>query len=97
MQFYRFSISWSRIFPTGDRTTLNKDGVLYYHRLMDGLLDNGIEPMVTMYHWDMPQALTKFGGFTNGLIIEYFVAYADFLFSNFGNKVGNCYRVALAY
>lgn len=89
MKFYRFSISWSRIFPNGDRTSLNKNGVLYYDRLIDRLIDNGIEPMVTMYHWDMPQALVQFGGFTNALIIEYFEAYADFLFRNYGNKVGN--------
>ncbi|XP_063699533.1 myrosinase 1-like [Culicoides brevitarsis] len=85
--FYRFSISWARIMPNGSVASLNADGIDYYHRLIDALKEKGIEPLVTMYHWDLPLTLQEFGGFLNRSIADYFESYADFLFKEYGYKV----------
>lgn len=84
---YRFSISWTRILPSGDISSRNQAGIDYYHRLIDRLIANNIKPMITMFHWDLPQSLQDLGGWSNPLIIDYFVQYADFLFSEYGKKV----------
>lgn len=73
--------------PTGEPSSLNQAGLDYYHRLIDALLENGIEPSVTMYHWDLPQAVQDLGGFLNPMLADYFVDYADVLFREFGSKV----------
>uniref|UniRef100_A0A8C5TJ02 Lactase n=1 Tax=Malurus cyaneus samueli TaxID=2593467 RepID=A0A8C5TJ02_9PASS len=86
-QLYKFSVSWSRIFPAGTNETINSKGVDYYSRLIDQLLDSNIEPMVTLFHWDLPQALQALGGWQNESIIDAFVSYADFCFSTFGDRV----------
>ncbi|CRL03447.1 CLUMA_CG016473, isoform A [Clunio marinus] len=85
LQFYRFSISWTRILPNG--SAINQNGIDYYNKVIDECLANGIEPVVTMFHWDLPQWLQDLGGLPNEIFIDYFVAYADVLFKNFGHKV----------
>ncbi|XP_039242243.1 lactase-phlorizin hydrolase [Pipra filicauda] len=86
-QLYKFSVSWPRIFPAGTNETINSKGVDYYNQLIDQLLDSHIEPMVTLFHWDLPQALQALGGWQNDSVIDAFVSYADFCFSTFGDRV----------
>ncbi|XP_075861608.1 lactase/phlorizin hydrolase [Microcebus murinus] len=87
VQAYRFSLSWSRIFPTGRNSSINSHGVDYYNRLIDGLVASNITPMVTLFHWDLPQALQDIGGWDNPSLIELFDSYADFCFQTFGDRV----------
>lgn len=84
---YRFSFSWPRLFPNGRNSSINKAGVDYYNRLIDGLLGSNISPMVTLYHWDLPQALQDIGGWENPAMIDLFNSYADFCFQTFGDRV----------
>ncbi|KAJ4933702.1 hypothetical protein JOQ06_030526 [Pogonophryne albipinna] len=84
---YQFSISWARIFPSGHRGSQSEKGALYYDKLINALIDSGIQPVVTLYHWDLPQALQDCGGWTNASIVEAFKDYADFCFSRFGDRV----------
>ncbi|NWX39572.1 LPH hydrolase, partial [Steatornis caripensis] len=86
-QLYKFSVSWPRIFPAGTNKAINSKGVDYYNQLINQLLDSNIEPMVTLFHWDLPQALQVLGGWQNDSIIDAFVNYADFCFSAFGDRV----------
>ncbi|XP_041976142.1 myrosinase 1-like [Aricia agestis] len=87
LHFYRFSISWSRILPTGFSNRINRAGVRYYSDLIDALLAEGVEPVVTMYHWDLPQPLQDLGGWTNPLIVDWFEDYARVLFAEFADRV----------
>lgn len=83
---YRFSISWPRIFPDG-AGEVNEKGLNYYHCLVDKLLENGIEPFCTLYHWDLPQALQDLGGWKNRETIDAFVRYAERMFREFKGKI----------
>lgn len=83
---YRFSISWSRILPTG-YGDINYPGISHYSNLIDKLLEAGIEPLVTLYHWDLPQGLEDQGGLLNPKLEEFFEYYADVCFRYFGNRV----------
>ena len=84
---YRFSISWSRIMPAG-RGALNEEGIAFYSQLIDCLLENGIEPWVTLYHWDLPLALHKEAdGLLNPNFPTFFGDYADVCFGRFGDRV----------
>ncbi|XP_043502945.1 myrosinase 1-like [Polistes fuscatus] len=85
--FYRFSLSWTRILPNSFENVINEDGLNYYRNLIDELLANGITPYVTIFHWDLPEDLQKLGGWTNEIIIDYFVNYARIVFKEFGEKV----------
>ncbi len=83
---YRFSISWSRIFPEGTGT-VNPEGVDFYHRIIDQCLSLGVVPWITLYHWDLPQALENKGGWKNRDVVDWFVDYADFCTQEYGHKV----------
>jgi beta-glucosidase len=86
---YRFSIAWPRIFPEGSGVP-NEEGLQFYDQLIDGLLAAGIEPWVTLYHWDLPLALDKrYGGWLSPHIIADFTAYADCCFNRYGDRVKN--------
>ncbi|XP_023632558.1 beta-glucosidase 32 [Capsella rubella] len=89
MDSFRFSISWSRILPSGKLNDgVNSEGVQFYKNLIDELIKNGIEPFVTIYHWDIPQALyDEYGGFLSPRIIDDFRNFARVCFENFGDKV----------
>ena len=83
---YRFSISWSRILPTGTGA-INQPGLDLYQRLVDALLDAGVQPLVNLFHWDLPQALQDRGGFANPEVAGWFSDYAALLASNLGDRV----------
>jgi len=89
MDAYRFSISWSRILPKGTlEGGINYKGINYYKNLINKLKENGIEPYVTIFHWDTPQALEdKYGGFLNPRIIKDYTDFAKVCFDHFGDKV----------
>ena len=83
---YRFSISWSRILPQGTGP-INHKGVDFYNRIIDFCLELGIEPWITIYHWDLPEVLQKKGGWTNREVIHWFGYYVDCCIKLFGDRV----------
>ena len=85
---FRFSLSWSRIFPKGTGE-INPLGVQYYHNVIDECLALGIEPWVTIFHWDTPQVLEEQGGWTNRKMADWFSEYAEFVSKEYGGKVKN--------
>lgn len=86
LQAYRFSIAWSRILPAGTGT-VNQKGLDFYRALVDALLEAGITPFATLYHWDLPLALHHRGGWMNGDIQHWFAEYADVLGRALGDRV----------
>lgn len=85
---FRFSISWPRIFPNGIGA-INQKGIDFYHKVIDTCLESGITPWVTLYHWDLPQALQNKGGWVNRDVINWFSEYATTCTKIYGDKVKN--------
>jgi len=83
---FRFSISWPRILPEG-RGRINEKGIDYYNCLIDFCLEQQIEPWITLYHWDLPQALEQQGGWTNRDVIHWFSDYAELCMKKFSDRV----------
>lgn len=83
---YRFSVAWPRVLPMG-RGAANEAGLAFYDRLVDGLLEAGIEPWICLYHWDLPQALQELGGWTNRDIVGWFSDYARLVAGRLGDRV----------
>ena len=86
LQGYRFSFAWPRMFPNGDGVREER-GFDFYDRLIDGLLAAGIEPLATLYHWDLPQALQDKGGWVNRDIVNHFADYSTAVVERFGDRV----------
>lgn len=87
LKAYRFSIAWTRIYPNG-RNEVNEEGLKFYENLIDELIANNIQPIITLYHWDLPQHLQDlYGGWESREIIHDFNEYCVTLFKRFGNKV----------
>ncbi|GLT36956.1 hypothetical protein SLA2020_113010 [Shorea laevis] len=86
---FRFSISWSRLLPRGKLSGgLNQEGIDFYNNLINDLLSNGLQPFVTIFHWDLPQALEDgYGGFLSPHIVDDFRDFAELCFKEFGDRV----------
>jgi 6-phospho-beta-glucosidase len=85
---FRFSIAWTRIFPNGDDASPNEEGLRYYDHVIDELLKYGIEPLVTISHFDMPLALlNNYGGWRNRKLVQLYETYARTLFERYKDKV----------
>jgi beta-glucosidase len=83
---FRFSVAWSRVLPAGTGT-VNQAGLDYYDRLVDGCLERGIQPWLTLYHWDLPLALQQRGGWTNRDVVGWFTDYTDLVARRLGDRV----------
>ena len=86
LKAYRFSVSWARILPEGIGRIEGR-GLAYYDKLVDTLLENGIEPYMTLYHWDLPYELHKKGGWLNPASSEWFYEYAKVIAEHFSDRV----------
>ncbi|GGB45577.1 beta-glucosidase [Roseibium aquae] len=83
---YRFSISWARVLPEG-RGPVNDAGLDFYDRLVDGMLERGIKPAVTLYHWEMPSALEDQGGWRNRDVANWFADYTELAMDRLGDRI----------
>jgi beta-glucosidase len=86
LRSYRFSIAWPRVMPDG-RGRVNAEGLAFYHRLVELLLDNDITPCATLFHWDLPQGLEDIGGFRNRDTVSWFADYAALMARELGDRV----------
>ena len=86
LKTFRFSIAWSRIFPTGTGVP-NPQGLDFYHHMIDALLESGIQPFCTLYHWDLPQTLQDRGGWENRDTAKFFADYAGYTAGKLSDKV----------
>lgn len=89
---YRFSFSWPRLFPSGVGL-MEKRGFDFYDRLIDELLDKGIAPWATLYHWDLPETLSQEGGWTNREVVKHFGEYAHAVGEHFGDRIKNFFPI----
>ncbi|XP_045539978.1 myrosinase 1-like [Papilio machaon] len=87
VDYYRFSISWPRVLPSGFPHEQNEHGFQYYDNLIDELLNYNITPMITLYHFDLPQKLQDLGGWVNPLSSDWFEDYARVVFNKYAHKV----------
>ncbi|MEI8081088.1 MAG: family 1 glycosylhydrolase, partial [Actinomycetes bacterium] len=85
---YRFSISWPRVLPSGIGQ-VNQAGLDHYRRVVDSCLENGVEPWLTLYHWDLPQALEDKGGWTNRDVVKWFSEYVSVVVDALSDRVTN--------
>ena len=85
---YRFSFAWPRIMPTG-QGALNQAGLDFYDRLIDGMLERGLKPFATAYHWDLPSALADQGGWMNASIADRFADYCSVLGEKYGDRLAS--------
>lgn len=83
---YRFSIAWPRLLPQG-RGSVNERGLDFYSRLVDGMLERGLQPWATLYHWDLPQALQDKGGWANRATVDAFLEYTELVVRRLGDRV----------
>lgn len=84
---YRFSTSWARVMPDG--RTFNPEGLDFYDRLVDGMLERGLRPFVTLYHWDLPAALADLGGWRNRDVADWFADYARSVHARLGDRLAS--------
>ena len=90
---YRFSLAWPRIFPNGDGK-VNEEGAGFYDKLIDSLLEAGIQPWITLFHWDLPSSLQeRFGGWQSRETVKRFADYAAFCAERFGDRVKNWFTI----
>jgi beta-glucosidase len=85
---HRFSVSWSRLLPEGTGA-INQNGIDFYNRVIDHSLAAGIQPWITLYHWDLPQALQNKGGWTNRDVVQWFCYFVEQCILHFGDRVKN--------
>jgi len=83
---YRFSTSWARVLPEG-RGAVNQDGLDFYDRLVDGLLERGVKPAATLYHWELPSPLADLGGWRNRDIANWFADFTEVIMARIGDRV----------
>ncbi len=88
MDVFRFSTAWSRVLPNGTGQ-VNQKGLDFYHRVIDSCLEQGVQPWLTLYHWDLPQALEDKGGWQNRDITGWFEEYVNLMTKTYGDKVKN--------
>jgi len=93
LKAYRFSISWPRVMPTGEGQ-VNELGLAFYDNLIDELLKNGIEPWITLFHWDLPQALQdKYGGWQSKEVSRLFAKYTEIVVKRYSDRVKNWFTI----
>ena len=83
---FRFSISWTRILPNGTGE-INQQGIDYYNRVINYCIEKGVEPWLTIYHWDLPQVLELKGGWTNREVVSWFTNFVTICADSFGDRV----------